>query len=322
MRRLIAQFMLKNLGAKWMEISAPKEVRDQLGKAKRGPDSSDPLHEVDFDTLVDYLLKPYASETTEEMHKHIRSLSPKDIEEANANIGKLKAMVPQSNWSRYFSKIVECEDSLLRKKWTDLYLLRCKVAHNTYLTSGEYESVTKLSSELDEIITSAIGKLGQVHVSDEDAAELESMATQVTVDASGTTPVNGNNIFGEDYTSDYALKQSLRIQTHRTRDLLRAVAIKLGEPLPVESQLFDLQRIALRIAAITLEENRLIDKAMDYIASRGVEYPVVSIVEAIRDLRQLCNDIAERHEIEVSDAKRLKRFRVQRPMIIEALKAD
>jgi hypothetical protein len=287
---LITQFMLKTLGAKWIEVSAPKEVREQLGKAKRGSDDADPLHDVDFDTLIDYLTKPYASDSAESMHKYIRALNPENLDTAKANIGQLKAMVPQSNWSRYFSRIVECEDTLLRSKWGELYLLRCKVAHNTYLSAHEFERVLKLADDLDKIISSAIAKLEQVKISVEAAAELQTMATQLSEDVSIASPTELIYVSyaGDDTRRDgVRLRRRLHLEINRTRDVLRAVAVELGEPLPVENTIIDLQRILLRCGAINLEESRVIDRATEIIYSRNLEYPPAAYKETMSALSTL-----------------------------------
>ncbi|WNC88877.1 HEPN domain-containing protein [Paraburkholderia sp. FT54] len=290
MRRLITQFMLKTLGAKWIEVSAPKEVREQLGKAKRGSDDADPLHDVDFDTLIDYLTKPYASDTAESMHKYIRGLNPASLDAAKANIDQLKAMIPQSNWSRYFSQIVECEDTLLRSKWGELYLLRCKVAHNTYLSAQEFERVLKLANDLDLIISSAIAKLEQVKISVKAAAELQTMATQLSEDVSNVTPTEliYASYAGDDTRRDgVRFRRRLHLEINRTRDVLRAVAVELGEPLPLENTLIDLQRILLRCGAINLEESNIIDRATEIIYSRNLEYPPAAYKETLAALYTL-----------------------------------
>jgi hypothetical protein len=279
MRRLITQFMLKNLGAKWIELSAPKEVRDQIGKAKRTQDGADPLHNVDFDTLIDYLTKPYSSETPESMHKYIRVLNPASIVEATEHIDRLKAMVPQSNWSRYFSQIVDCEDTLLRSKWEDLYEHRCKVAHNTYLSANEFQRVLELSGELDGIITSAIAKLGQVKVSDEDAAELETMATKLSEGVAGVDLVGPAYVAEATRRERVHYRSRLHHELNKLRDVMRAFAITLGEPLPTEVNFFELQAILLRIGGISTQESQVIARAVDMAADRNLEYPLQSMKE-------------------------------------------
>ncbi|EKS9793485.1 MULTISPECIES: HEPN domain-containing protein [Burkholderia] len=184
MRRLITLFMLKTLGARWVDQSAPTEVKSEITRTGRSEDGVDPLHNVDFITLIEYLTKSYSRDAQEAMHKTIREI-PADakLDDLKGRIGNLKSMVPASNWSRYFSDIVDCQDTFLKKRWSELYDLRCKVAHNTYLSKEEHSSVLSLATELKKIILAAIGKLEEVRVPDDAAADLESMATALTSDS-------------------------------------------------------------------------------------------------------------------------------------------
>ncbi|WP_186113252.1 HEPN domain-containing protein [Burkholderia gladioli] len=182
MRKLIAQFMLKTLGERWITQTAPKEVADEIGRSERAAD--DPLHQVDFATLVAYMTKPYSKSNIDSIYKIIKEADDTDKERAIDSIKKLKDMLPLSNWKRHFSAIVKCNDTELISKWDALYKLRCKVAHNTYLTSVEYESVTKLSDELEQIIENALSEVNSVVVTEEDAQNLKTMANQLTETAS------------------------------------------------------------------------------------------------------------------------------------------
>jgi hypothetical protein len=87
----------------------------------------------------------------------------------------LKDYIPQSNWARYFSALVDCEDSLLEKRWLELYELRCMVAHNAIVGRADYDHIVKLSSDLTQIIEQAINKLPDVRVP---ADEVETVADQ------------------------------------------------------------------------------------------------------------------------------------------------
>ena len=90
------------------------------------------------------------------------------------NLSELKELVPQSNWERYFSPIVDCKSDYLQTRWEKLYELRCMVAHNKFIGLADYEDICKLSVEVKEKLTQAIENLEKVHVSEaekEDVAE-------------------------------------------------------------------------------------------------------------------------------------------------------
>ncbi|WLE59264.1 hypothetical protein GIY62_00725 [Burkholderia plantarii] len=181
MRKLIAQFMLKTLGDKWLAHTAPKKVTDEISRSERQQD--DPSHKVDFSTLISYLTKPYSNSGIDDVYKKIKNIDPNDAERSKEELIELKEMIPESNWKRHFSAIVKCDDKLLIRKWGSLYDLRCKVAHNTYLTKLEFEEVVKLSGELGDIIKNAINEINGLVVTEEQAKDLEVMATQLTESA-------------------------------------------------------------------------------------------------------------------------------------------
>jgi hypothetical protein len=319
MRRLITQFMLKTLGAKWIHTSSPQEVHEQLQKSKRGPDVSNPLHEVDFDVLVDYLTKPYSSDTTESLHKRIKTLDPTTLEEANESLKQLKAMVPQSNWTRYFRNIVACEDSLLRSRWNELYLLRCKVAHNTYLAEPEYERVKELCAELDKIIVDAASKLSQVQVSEDAAVELATMATNVgelsTANAALTTILRYSTA-GERRNRRNKLESELR----RMRATLEAAFVHKDKSPPADLSLVDLQRLALREQIIDSHESRHIDNARDIVSERSAEASVESVQFAAKHLRRISEDLIIRNQL---DPETLTDYPQQAPeWAIQALRVE
>lgn len=157
LRKLIANFMLMNVGRGWINETAPKDFKEVLQKSQR-QNRDNQLHQVDFIDLANFLLKPYARKTPEQLYEILRKssgrLSPKELDEC----------VPISNWQRYFSKIVECDDDYLKSRWNKLYELRCQVAHNANFSKADLEQVRQLISEVKPKIVDAIGKLPEIRV--------------------------------------------------------------------------------------------------------------------------------------------------------------
>ena len=104
------------------------------------------------------VIKPYSRKTTDDLYKELKKANKVDDYEM------LKAFIPRSNWQRYFSKIVDCEDTYLQKRWEELYELRCKVAHNAIIGKLEYSRIIELSDDLRAKLQEAINKLPQVSV--------------------------------------------------------------------------------------------------------------------------------------------------------------
>lgn len=166
LRRLIANFMLVTVGRDWTAEVLPGDLAQVL--QRRGRDS-DPrgslnfLYTLDFAHLGDLLFAPYSGGSVQDLYAEIQAI--KTLEDAS----KLARFVPRSNWERYFSRLVPCDDSYLRSRWERLYKLRCKVAHNTLMTRADAEAIQKLVNELNPRIQSAIDKLPKVTVPREEA---------------------------------------------------------------------------------------------------------------------------------------------------------
>jgi hypothetical protein len=165
MRKLIANFMLVTIGKQWVRETSPNEIKDALAKSKR-KDYLNVLHTIDFIHLADFLLKPYSKRPVAEILAELRkATTPEQIE-------AVKEQVPESNWARYFSKLVDCEDAYLQKRWEELYELRCAVAHNAIIKKADLDRISSLVSELQMKLEDAIDKLPQVKVPVEEVQQV------------------------------------------------------------------------------------------------------------------------------------------------------
>ncbi len=163
MRKLIAYFMLTTVGKEWVSLASPKAIQDAIDKSKR-KQYLDILHQTDFIHLGDLLFKSYQTREISELYEILekaRSL-------ADFNFDELQAFVRKSNWERYFAKIVDCTDEFLNKRWTELYDLRCKVAHNALISKTDYERIETLVNDLKKYIQRAIDNLDKVRVPEQD----------------------------------------------------------------------------------------------------------------------------------------------------------
>lgn len=167
LRKLIAKFMLANIGVRWTKDAIPNEVEESI-KTKKSDRSDNYLHDLDFIQLSNLLFKEYSTGDIRKITERISEASSI----SDLDIGELKELVPQSNWQRYFSPIVECDSGYLKKRWDRLYELRCKVAHNRFITLDESNEINVITREVDEKFVRAIEGLGQVKVSDEQKEEV------------------------------------------------------------------------------------------------------------------------------------------------------
>lgn len=166
MRRLIAHFMLVNVGREWALESLPGSVADALRNSRRSESAKsyvNVLHTLDFIHLGEFLFNPYPKRPAQELFGKLKEI--KTSEEA-ASLHEEYA--PQSNWKRYFSGIVPCNDSYLDSRWKKLYELRCKVAHNNLITAKDLEEIEVLVGEVKPKLQEAIAKLAKVKVPSEE----------------------------------------------------------------------------------------------------------------------------------------------------------
>lgn len=177
MRKLITYFMLTNIGKEWVTQTSPGVVMDAIDKSKR-KQYLDILHQIDFIHLGDFLFKPYQIKDTKELLLLIAKAQSQD----DLRLNELKAFEAKSNWEKYFSKIVDCTDEYLDKRWKELYNLRCSVAHNALLNKDEYERVVRLSSEIEFQLQKAIDNLDKVHVPQADKEQVaENVASGISI---------------------------------------------------------------------------------------------------------------------------------------------
>lgn len=158
LRKLISKFMLTNIGTVWENKTIPSEVKKAVDTNKRSRDSL--LHKVDFIHLADFLFKPYQTKPQSELVDKISK--SQDI--SDLNLEDLKSFLPESNWKRYFNKVVGCDDGFLSKRLQQLYELRCLVAHSNYLTRKDLDDVFLLVNEIEEQLSTALDKIDNIVV--------------------------------------------------------------------------------------------------------------------------------------------------------------
>lgn len=166
MRKLITKFMLTNIGLGWTKEQIPKEVVDSLKSSKVKPANF--LYEIDFIQLSKFLFNNYASLDSKKIVEKINAAT--SIEDLD--LSELREFVPQSNWDRYFAKIVDCTNEFLEKRWKRLYDIRNKIAHNRFISEDELEDLTIISREVDEKLQAAIDNLDKIHITTEQKEEV------------------------------------------------------------------------------------------------------------------------------------------------------
>lgn len=197
MRKLISNFMLITVGVDWVDQASPAEIKAIIAKGKRKDFNA--LHNIDFKDLADFLLKPYSSVSGEELQKKIKDATTSD------DVLQIKRMLPESNWSRYFSNLVSCDDTFLQKRWMELYDLRCRIAHNALVSKADYTRIKQLTTELKEKLNEAINKLPQVQVPSEQVALVSENAAASATASLVTFLFTSKNSDGENDLSQWLI---------------------------------------------------------------------------------------------------------------------
>lgn len=162
MRKLITKFMLTTVGLGWAKENIPEEVKDSVKESKE--ETPDYLYKTDFIQLANFLFKKYSSESPNKLLEKLRDVT----ELKELTLDELKVFVPKSNWEKYFSEFVECDEEYLTVRWKKIYKLRNKIAHNRGITRSEYNQIAKLISEVKENLQKALDSLNKIVLSESD----------------------------------------------------------------------------------------------------------------------------------------------------------
>lgn len=166
LRKLITKFMVNTVGIGWTEDSLPKDFKTSIKKENR-ESYSNILHSTDFIQLADFLFKPYANQSVDKL---LRKL--KNDELSNLNKDFVETFIPKSNWERYFSSLVNCDDNYLKKRWERLYELRCLVAHNSFFTKKNLKEVKDLCKDIRDILSKAMDEIGMINIPQNEKEDL------------------------------------------------------------------------------------------------------------------------------------------------------
>ena len=227
MRKLITKFMLITIGLEWTKDAIPKEVFDSI-KLKNSYASQNYLYESDFIQLSNFLFKEYSISNSRKIIEKVSSaLDLSDLE-----LVELKELVPQSNWERYFSPIVDCNSEYLQTRWNKLYDFRCIVAHNKFMCSEDFDSLKVIAAEVRIKLIEALENLDKVHIREEQKEGVaESIASNI------------NALYGEFIISWNTLQELLinlydicnnergllSIQGHSPKDIKERVKVLVEE---------------------------------------------------------------------------------------------
>jgi hypothetical protein len=175
LRKLISKFMLVNLGLGWHKKTVPTSIKTTI-KNPEFKDDHSILYEVDFIQLSHFLFKAYPLKDINQLPNVINGMMDRELTEADKK--EIENYIPKNNWNRYFSEVVDVESEQLESKWTKLYDIRNKIAHNKSLKLNDFENGKELCEFLLPILEGAIESLENIEIPEEEreTISLNSMA--------------------------------------------------------------------------------------------------------------------------------------------------
>jgi predicted transport protein len=169
MRKLLSKFMLVNVGIKWEENYAPLDVRNSIRQENKDVNF---LTNLDFIKLSDFLFSENYPKHKEDIIRKLKGAQSLE----NIDLEEIQSLLPNSNWSKFFSAIVDQDGNYIKKRWEKLYDLRNKVAHNKEFKLLDLQDVQKLTEDINPYLEDALAKLDEVVVTEE---QIEDVVTEV-----------------------------------------------------------------------------------------------------------------------------------------------
>lgn len=168
MRKLITKFMITKVGKNSITYNLPTEVIDSVKSESKRAESQNFLYKTDFIQLSNFLFREFSTDKSNSIYGFIRLAE----EISSEQLKDLKNKLPMSNWDRYFKPVINCSSEELKTSWEELYKIRCTVAHNNFLTKEQYDNLFNKSEKIQNIIISALNRLSDVEVKEEEKDDI------------------------------------------------------------------------------------------------------------------------------------------------------
>ncbi|MGV0083992.1 hypothetical protein EEAAV_08970 [Rahnella aceris] len=237
MRKLISKFMLINVGMDWSKETIHPDLAKKIEKFEEDDAHLNDLYKLDFINLSEVLFQKKRDITLEELD---RVLVKTAFDEADKD--KILKYVPKSNWEKYFSTLLGESSKNLEIKWTILYKLRNKVAHNRFLTRDDFEKIKGLTNQVKETLIVAINKLGEIDLDEEDR-------NKIIYSYHAATPF-ALAYLAEKSVAEFYIKNGFEVEQPNLTEIREAADLivkKAGEVIAIEIKTFSSQRIIVSL---------------------------------------------------------------------------
>ncbi|WP_224964162.1 HEPN domain-containing protein [Acinetobacter guillouiae] len=168
MRKLITKFMITKVGRLSITDHLPGEVVDSVKVEGRKSINENFLYKTDFIQLSNFLFREFSTHKSDSIYSIISKADAITADE----LQHLKDKLPMSNWDRYFKPVIKCSSEELKANWEILYKLRCIVAHNNFMSKGDYEVLLSRAEKVSKIIQEALDRLSEVEVKEAEKSDI------------------------------------------------------------------------------------------------------------------------------------------------------
>ncbi|MFJ7798598.1 hypothetical protein [Pseudomonas sp. NPDC096950] len=226
MRRLIAKFMLINVGVNWSKDTINQDLVKKINSFGEDEPHTNDLFKLDFIHLKEVLFEKKRDISLDELD---RILSKTVFSASDQEL--IRRYMPRSNWEKYFSTLIDEPEHSIDTKWELLYKLRNKVAHNRNVKKEDFEKIKGLCGGLKSILASASAKLGEIDIDEADR--------DLLIFSYGTESHQILALLSERAVADYYSKLGYMIDFPRLNDFdVDFVASVHGESIGVEVKFF------------------------------------------------------------------------------------
>lgn len=209
LRKIIYLFMLKTVGSKWIDVSAPEIFQTSINivieknHKKRDEIKEGWLTYADFIMLGYFFTAPYSLKTdVKDLFKELRQYERTNIrnngakkaddenkiknkKEKQLTADIIKRMSdeyePKNNWERYFSdKLSIKSKNKFSKDWSSLYDIRNKVAHGKPINKEDFIKADELIKLYTKSSEECIEIIDTLEITAEEAKAVEAVAQTIS----------------------------------------------------------------------------------------------------------------------------------------------
>ncbi|MCM3226321.1 HEPN domain-containing protein [Terribacillus saccharophilus] len=171
LRDYLLRFFVKKFGYKWWDLSKTPQLEGKVSEKERTFSKMLDFHlyNLDFIDLTE-LLEGKSSVDNLDVINSLDYLSSNrdDLAKFERKVLKLKHQLI-GNWQKFFEEHITVTDFI--KTWKDLYLIRCEVAHNSFMNLTKFVRLVEHHKQIKQQILKLIDELRIVKAIEYDVLE-------------------------------------------------------------------------------------------------------------------------------------------------------